>query len=190
MYTTSIFLIVISLWNFPLLAQDDYFSKDIIDYNEVLNSNQNEIYSLNKSEFDSLIKANKNQKFHLVYSFGTWCKPCVAFLPELLDWVKNNPSVKLYILNIEKDGNKKLQRVKDFLSEVHDFNANTFMVSEEYGKGRWKKYDAFVAEMAPGHKEYGMSLLLLYDKTEKLIYASTYNETNEEVLLRMSNKIN
>ena len=190
MYTTSIFLIVISLWNFPLLAQDDYFSKDIIDYNEVLNSNQNEIYSLNKSEFDSLIKANKNQKFHLVYSFGTWCKPCVAFLPELLDWVKNNPSVKLYILNIEKDGNKKLQRVKDFLSEAHDFNANTFMVSEEYGKGRWKKYDAFVAEMAPGHKEYGMSLLLLYDKTEKLIYASTYNETNEEVLLRMSNKIN
>ena len=108
--------------------------------------------------------------------------------PKLLEWIESNPSVKLYILNIEKDGDRLL-RVKDFLREKHNFNANTFMVSYEYGKRRWKRYDAFVQEMVPGHDGYGMSLLLLYDKTGKLLYASTYNETDEEKLLTMSNKI-
>lgn len=171
-----------------LSAQEKYFTKVISDFDEALNSNKNEIYSLNKTEFDSLIKMDKNHEFHLVYSFGTWCKPCVAFLPKLLEWSESNPSVKLYILNIEKDGDDKLLRVKNFLREKHNFNANTFMVSDEYGKRRWKKYDAFVQEMAPGHDEYGMSLLLFYDKTGKLLYASTYNETDEEELLTLSNK--
>jgi len=144
---------------------------------------------LNKTEFDSLVKTDKEHQFHLIYSFGTWCKPCVAFLPKLLDWIESNPSVKLYILNIEKDGNDKLLNVKNFLSEKHNFNANTFMVSDEYGKRRWKKYDAFVQEMALGHDEYGMSLLLLYDENVKLLYASTYNETEDEEILKMTNKI-
>ena len=185
----TLILLAISLCTGTTFAQDGYFAKTITDYNEVLNSNKNEIYSLNKAEFDSLIKIDNNHKFPLVYSFATWCKPCVAFLPDLLDWTENNPLVRLYILNIEKDGDKKLLRVKDFLREKHNFNANTFMVSDEYGKRRWKKYDAFVQEMVPGHDEYGMSLLLLYDKTGKLLYASTYNETDEEELLTMSNKI-
>lgn len=185
----SIPLLVISLWAFSLCAQDHYFAKTISNYNEVLNSNKNEIYSLNKTEFDSLIKVDKSHEFHLVYSFGTWCKPCIAFLPQLLDWTEKNPPVKLYILNIEKDGDDRLLRVKDYLRQKHNFNENTFRVSDEYGKRRWKKYDAFVQEMAPSHDEYGMSLLLLYDKTGKLLYASTYNETDEEELLTMSNKI-
>lgn len=181
--------IILNLLVIPLLAQEAYFAKTITDYNEVLNSNKNEIYSLDKAEFDSLIKTDKDHQFHLVYSFATWCKPCVAFLPQLLHWKKNNPSVKLYILNIEKDGNDKLIHLKDFLRDKHNFNENTFMVSEEYGKGRWKKYDNFVSTMAPGHREYGMSLLLLYNKTGKLLYASTYNETENEELLKMTNKI-
>src|SRR5690606_18705301 len=126
-----------------LFAQENYFAKTITDYDAVLNSNKNEIYSLNKEEFDSLVKADKNHQFHLVYSFGTWCKRCVAFLPKLLDWPENNALVRLYILSRGKDGEKELLRLKDFLPEKHNFNANAFMVSEEYGKRRWKKYDAF-----------------------------------------------
>lgn len=163
-------------------GQETYFTKQITDYNEVLNSNNNEIYSLNKTEFDSLVKTDKNHEFHLIYSFGTWCKPCVAFLPKLLEWTESNPSVRLYILNIEKDGDNKLLRVKDFLREKHNFNANTFMVSDEYGKRRWKKYDAFVQEMAPGHTEYGMSLVLLYDENVKLLYASKFYDEGSEPL--------
>lgn len=173
-----------------LIAQEKHFTDQINDYNEVLNSNKNKIYSLNKNEFDALVKANNNHDFHLVYSFATWCKPCVEFLPKLLGWVESNTSVKLYILNIEKDGNKRLLDVKNFLFQNHKFTSNTYMVSEEYGKGRWRKYDAFVSEMAPGHEEYGMSLLLLYDKNGKSLYASTYNETSEEQLLKITNNIN
>lgn len=186
----EILLIVISLWTFSLLAQDNYYAKTIQDYDEVLYSNKNLIYSLNKTEFDSLVKKDKNHELHLVYSFGTWCKPCVTFLPKLLDWLESNPSVKLYILNIEKDGDDKMLRLKDFLREKYNFNENTFMVSEEYGNGRWKKYDKFVSTMAPGHSEYGMSLLLLYNKSGKLLYASTYNETDKDKLLKMTSILN
>ncbi len=104
-YILCFFLIYCSL---NLVAQENYTAKTITDYNEVLNSNKNEIYSLNKAEFDSLVKTDKDHQFHLVYSFATWCKPCLEYLPKLLKWTNSNPSVKLYILNIEKDGNGKL----------------------------------------------------------------------------------
>jgi len=168
-------------------GQNEQQVNKIVDFSNVFQSNFN-VYSLNKTEFETLISESE-KSYHLVYSFATWCKPCLESLPKVLYFIKNNPNVQLYILNIEKHDSKRQMDVKNFLYEKYNYTSNTFTVSEEYGKGKWKRYDTFINAIAPNHKEYGMSLFLLFSDKSNLIYASTYNETTDEILKLIEKKV-
>jgi len=82
-----------------IYSQDTYKAKKITDYNTVLtNKNENAIYSLNANELDSLITLSP-KKYHLIYSYATWCKSCNILFPKILDIIKNNENIQLYIIN-------------------------------------------------------------------------------------------
>ena len=43
------------------------------------------------------------------------------------------------------------------------------------------RYTHFTQNLAPKHWYYGYSLVVLYDGNDEVVYASTYNETHQQV---------
>ena len=142
-------------------------------------------YSLNKKELDKLISLN-NKKFTLVLSFGFWCKPCNEYLPKILKLLENyNESVELYLINVEPENSRRLFLNNYYLQTRFNFSKPNFMISEEYSKKKWKKYDAFLMDIIGVDKfdksMTGMSQNILY-KGDKIIYLSNYNLNDDDVI--------
>lgn len=166
-----------------ILAQDSYKAKKISDYNQVLNEKTNDIYELDIEQLKNLIESSP-KKYHLIYTFGYWCKPCIETLPEVLKLTNENKNIQLYLLNIEKK-DKAMMITRNFLRKKFNYLPNSFTVSSKYGNTRWGKYKDFVEELVPGHDEYGMSLFILLDKDYSVLYASNYNQEKEFRLNRI-----
>ena len=141
-------------------------------------------YSLNKIELQNLI-SNSTKKYTLLISYGFWCKPCQELLPKVLELINHNKDiVEIYIINVEPDESKRLFLNQEFLSRRFHFTKPNFMVSEDYGKGKWKKYDAFLLDIIGKdfNKTYtGMSQNILYRNGE-IVYLSNYNLSDFEIM--------
>ena len=178
-----LFLFIIS----NIYSQEIYNAKKITDFKSVTkNQSDSDIYSLNATELGSLILSSQ-KKYQLIYSYATWCKPCNETLPKILKFVNSNNNVQLYIINIEKDNSRSLKWTKDAFIKKFNYLNNTFMVSESYGKRSYKKYDRFIQVIAPGHKDYGLSLIILFDNNKNLLYASTYFEAVDAEITKLMN---
>jgi len=169
-----------------IYSQDDYTAKKITDYYSVLtNKSENAIYSLNANELDSLITTSP-KKYHLIYSYATWCKSCNILFPKILDIVKNSKNIQLYVIDIERNNSRYLKWTKEAFKNKFNYLNNTFMISDSYGKRRYKKYENFIQKIAPGHKDYGLSLIVLFDKNKNLLYASTYFEEDDAEIKKIN----
>lgn len=174
------------------LSQKKYQAKDIIDYNSVIqNINKeegNEIYKINKPILDDLLKAS-DKKYSLIYTFGTWCGPCVKKLPQVLELKKDFNNLTLLITTAEKNDSRYLWVTSDYFKKDALVNFPTFNVFNEFeNKRRWKKYDHFIQKVVPNHKDYGYSLLILIENaTGNVLYASTYNETADHEIKTITN---
>lgn len=172
-------IILLSTFSF---SQKKYQAKDIIDYDSIIynidKETGNEIYRINKPILDKLLKAS-NKKYTLIYTFGVWCSPCVEKLPKVLDLKKDFNNLTLLITTAEKDYGKYLWWTSNYFRENSYVNFPTFNVFSEFPKkGRSKKYNRFIQEIVPNHKDYGYSLLILIENnTGNVLFASTYNET-------------
>jgi len=169
-----------------IYSQDTYKAKIITNYTFVLtNKNENAIYSLNANELDSLITLSP-KKYHLIYSYATWCKSCNIFFPKILNLVKNSKNIQLYVINIERNNSRYLKWTKEAFKNKFNYLNNTFMVSDTYGKRRYKKYERFIQNIAPDHKNYGLSLIVLFDNNKNLLYASTYFEEDDAEIKKIN----
>lgn len=150
------------------------------------------IYSLNKTELNKLL-SKSNKKYTLLLSYGFWCKPCQELIPKILKFIKDNENIiDIYIINVEPDNSKRLYLHQDFLYKRFDFYKANFMISDEYGGAKWKKYDAFLLDLI-GEKKFnktytGMSQNILYHNKE-IIYLSNYNLSDEKILNDLNNII-
>lgn len=168
-------------------------AKEIININEFvseLNSNPKlDIYSLNSENFLELLTSS-TKEYHLFYSFATWCRPCREYLPMLLEFVeKNRDNLELYVLIIEKDDSKELLHSKAFFSKIKNFNSPLYCLTSGESKRPVKRYLNFVKSILPNHKEYGLSLNILYNNNGNALYASNYNESKEEILTNLNELI-
>lgn len=158
-------------------SQELYEVKNITDFEEVLRKfNGQNIYDLDINELKNLIKVS-SKEFHLIYTYGYWCKPCIETLPSVLKF-ESNAKLELYLINIENK-DKDFLRTKNFLKEKFDYLDNTFTITDDYGKSSWKKYKNFVEELVPGHNEYGMSLFILLNKNAEVLFASSYKQEKD-----------
>lgn len=154
---------------------------------------KNEItYSLNKEELHKLIKLN-NKKFTLVLSYGFWCKPCNEYFPKILNFVKENEKkIELIVVNVEPDNSKRLYANYYYLKKRFNFKKSYFMISEEYGNRKWKKYDGFLIDLIGKDKfkkEFsGMSQNILFENNQ-IVYLSNYNLSDEQILKDLKNII-
>jgi len=172
-------------------AQTTLKAKEILNtenfVNDLSSNKETEIYSINSDTILKLIKTSKKE-YHVIYSFTTWCGPCREYLPMLLDYVEKN-NIELYILIIEKDASKKLYNSKVFFDKMENFNKPLYCITSGESKNPKKKYYEFVDSIKPNHSEYGLSLNILFNNKGEVLYASTYNESKEEILKTLNQLI-
>ncbi len=136
------------------------------------------LYFINSGEFFDLAD-QKPTEFHLIYTYAYWCKPCREISPKVFEFVKSNPSLNFYPLLVEKHGSDYIERNLRTMKEKYDFEGNVFMPDLEYGKKYLKRYEALINELAPGHQNFGYSLILLF-KGKELVFASNWEMTIDE----------
>jgi thiol-disulfide isomerase/thioredoxin len=168
-----------------LKAKEILNTKDFV--NELSSIKDVGVYSIDSETILKLIKSSKKE-FHVIYSFTTWCGPCREYLPMLLNYVENN-NIELYILIIEKDNSKKLYNSKVFFDKMENFNKPIFCITSGKSKNPKKKYFEFVESIVPNHKEFGLSLNVLINNKGEVLYASTYNESKEEIIATLNQRI-
>ena len=187
-------IVILLLLNSILSFSQTTKSKNI-DFNQIssfYDLNDSTTYTLNKRDLFELIKKSQ-KKFTLVLSYGFWCKPCNKYLPQLLNFInKNKETIELVLINVEPDNSKRLYLNNYFLEKRFNYVKPTFMISEEYGTAKWKKYDGFLIDLI-GQEKYiktmsGMSQHVLY-KDNKIVYLSNYNLSDEKVLEDLNNLI-
>lgn len=158
---------------------------NLLSYDEL---NKNVAYDINYDTFNFL-KDNNNKKMSLIYTYALWCKPCRETLPEILKIANNNKKNIDFYLILTESKSKEIQKAKKHLNSIENFDYPIFNISNEYSKKVVKKYDHFIQNIIPGHKDYGLSLIILFNENGKPIYLSTYNETKVEKLETLKNKL-
>lgn len=138
-----------------------------------------DIYLLNRTDFKKLI-AQSDKKYHLIYSFGYWCKPCLESMPKVMDIVNERDDLAFYPLIVEKLDSDEVTKNVAFLKQKYGYIGNVYSADPALGKNPRYAYHAFVEILAPEHKEYGMSLILLFHQNGNLLLATTYNQTSGE----------
>lgn len=176
-------------------SQELYQVKTITNYPKLLEDldkdSANVIYSLNKSELDSIVKQS-TKKYTLIHNFAVWCAPCVEGLPEFLKLRRElSHNIQFLLLTTDKDKSIYLTNAQNDFVEKYHVNYPTFNISDEYAKGKKKKYHNFLQLLVPNHKDYGMGIsILIRNEDKKVIYASTYKEKKDEILEKIKSLIN
>lgn len=151
---------------------------------------------------------NKSQKkYKMVYTFTDWCKPCREKFPKILDFEKEykNDLDVFYLTDIYRESSYK--STDNYLKSIGCLSPVFTIIDNEKNKNKKGKYEYFVynaekkkdskedrytfftQNLAPKHWFYGYSLVVLYDENDKIVYASTYNETHQEVYNKIKSTI-
>ncbi|MEJ5054539.1 TlpA family protein disulfide reductase [Sphingobacterium sp. MYb382] len=81
------------------------------------------------------IDSISNSKYVLIDFWGTWCGPCIAAIPELVEFWKQN-SDKLILISVLYDDKSKIEEAK---SIIKNNNMNWLHVHDERKSSSWVK---------------------------------------------------
>ncbi len=182
-----LFLLFFFIQSFLFFGQESVVTKlDTTIYRDYNSLKANTMYSFNDRDFNYLAH-KEGKKLKLVYTFALWCVPCKKMFPKILQVAnKYRNDLQFYLVTMENN-EKELNRLRLFYTNEKLFARPAFNISNnvsgKYYKNLRKKYSAFVQAIVPEHKEYGLSLAILYNTENKVIYASTYNELMEDVVV-------
>lgn len=142
-------------------------------------SAKSEITFLNKDSLFSIMDKSPND-YHLLYSYGNWCKECKETFPQLMDIISNYTNIDFYLLIVDKPNKDYFAQNIEVLREKFHYRGQLYAADFSYGKRYYHQYKNFITEIAPMHSEYGMSLIMLFTKTGEILYATTYHQSIDE----------
>ena len=101
------------------------------------------ICELNKSKSNLIICLAKksNKEKILVYTFGTWCAPCLKHLPNAIGLAKNY-DLDFYVLLIDKENSQREFDAIEYLNQIQEKNnleINRVILKDSNGRPN-KKY--------------------------------------------------
>ncbi|WP_331059652.1 hypothetical protein [Hymenobacter sp.] len=129
------------------------------------------IYKGSSDLIRQLIDGSPNQLTHL-YIYGSFCKPCVAELPTILQMHQEKKDVNLVMVSPENWS--ELQKIKAFIYRNKVFISTYVLDLDRYGDefSVQKRYRKFVDEIYPGHPEIlGFPTHIVVDKQYKVQFA-------------------
>ena len=151
----------------------------------LLKAQEIEMYLLTPADFKNQI-AKSSREFHLVYSFGYWCKPCRETMPQLMEVIAERTDIAFYPLMVEKLDSEAVPQNVDYLKAEFDYTGPVFSSDPALNKKPWKAYNALVEGLVTGHDQYGMSLILLFNKNGEVLLATNYNMSSEEKVEKLN----
>ncbi|WP_432738778.1 TlpA family protein disulfide reductase [Maridesulfovibrio sp. FT414] len=88
------------------------------------------VETLNAQAVQDIISSNKG-KVVLVNFWATWCPPCRAEIPELVELRKQFPEDELVMIGVSVDAD--ISAVDSFLKNGADFNYPVYFAAEDVG---------------------------------------------------------
>lgn len=187
--------------------QENFLTVDTLSLKNNKDLLNSKIYKANDREIKFLVK-NSIKKFKMIYTYTYWCKPCREKFPKIQKIEKEyDEKLEVFYLNdIAKpsdiDGTfnylKSIQLDKPIFTLWNDPK-----LKDENGKIKYKIYNPekgkitntnrymyYTQKLLPNHQFYGYSLVLLYNEMNEIIYASTYKETDEEIINKIIEILN
>ena len=143
------------------------------------NKKNNPIYSVSTDDIRCLA-INTPKDNLLLFTFGMWCSPCIAHLPNALKLAKDY-NLDLYVLLIdEEDKTDLLGKTSEFLKEK-DPNIKIAILTDQYGGKRNKKYKKFLKEITPRNFENinDMSKYIIFDKEGNVIMITSWKDNKD-----------
>lgn len=139
----------------------------------------NNIAHLNTQEFVSVLDSS-TKDFKVIYTFATWCKPCIEILPTVIE-IANKDNVDFYLTTFEKINSSDYKDLVRFLKK-QDYGAkvNVYNIRNEDINNYKKNYLYFTKTIIPDKTNYGMGLIVVLNKQNKLLYASDWHQTKEQ----------
>jgi len=137
----------------------------------LVKSTSGEIYTVDS--FDLICLASSSQKEKtLIFTFGTWCKPCKYKLPDAIKLAKDY-DLQFYVLLLEYENSKRERSAIEYLDDIkktYDFEFDTFILKDENGEPD-KKYRQFLKQITPPQFENinGMSKFIIVDKSGEVL---------------------
>jgi len=139
-----------------------------------LTKNINGLYEVNKT--DVLCLSKHSEKPMLIYTFGIWCKPCIAHLPNVLK-LRDDYDLNLYILPIEKKDSKNAKIAIDYLTKQGE-NIQIIFIKDEYGNSKNRRYKNFLKDITPSNFENinDLSKYILINNEGEVIMVTNYKD--------------
>lgn len=189
-------------------AQFNIIKVDTLKDAEFGNLEKNSFYQVDDASKLRYFIKKSDKNYKIVYTFTDWCKPCREKFPKILDFekeYKNNLDV-FYLTDIYRDSSYK--STDNYLKSIGCLSPIFNITDNGKNKNKKGKYEYFVynaekkketkedrythftQNLAPKHWYYGYSLVVLYDGNDEVVYASTYNETHQQVYDKIKSILN
>lgn len=180
-----------------------YYYTDTLIVKQTENLRNESFYQVkNAKDFFYYIK-DSNKPYKLVFTFTHWCKPCKKMHPKILELEKSHKNnLQVFYLTDAYNGND-YKNTEKYLSKIGNYSPIFSIGSNEKmkdAKGKYNyyifdkrrnknvkvsRYDYFIHNLIPDHEKFGYSLVILYDQNNKPIYASTWEENDDEVIQKV-----
>jgi len=160
---------------FLFFVQAYSFSQEASNCN-LTQSNPNAVVSVDASDFKCIAKNTKKDKL-VVYTFGLWCKPCIAHLDNAIS-LEENYNIEFYVLLVDNESeNELIKKTIEFLRKKKQ-DINIVILKDEYGKRRNQKYKKFLKEMTPDSFKNiaGMSKYIVYNNEGEVVMVTTWKD--------------
>lgn len=175
---------------------------DTVKINHVNQLVEKEFYAATDAKELLYYIKNSDKKYKLVFTFTNWCKPCREMHPHILFLQKEFRNAEFFYLT-DIYNQRNYPETISYLKTLENSSPIFTIWDNEKNKNAKGKYEYFVynpqkkkkvkddryiyftQQLFPGHWYYGYSLVIVYDESNKPVYASTYKETDEEILRKV-----
>ena len=146
---------------------------------DTLSSFYKDASAVNKDDVICLSK-NSNKEKSLFYTFGIWCSPCRAHLPNAIKLAKDY-NLDFYVLLIEKENSEKTKNAIDYLKNIEKTIKVLILKDITYGTKAGSKYKKFLKEITPANFENidDMSKYILVNKQGKIVMVTNWKDNRE-----------
>ena len=148
---------------------------------ELTKSKSGKIFTVDKEDILCLATKSEKEKT-LVYTFGTWCAPCLKHLPNAINLARDY-NLDFYVLLIDKENSDRELTAIGFLNQIQEkinFEIKVLNLKDENGRPN-KKYKQFLGQITPSEFENinDMSKYIILDKLGTVLMVTTWKDNRE-----------
>lgn len=137
------------------------------------------------------IARTSGKKHTLFFTFGIWCSPCRAHLPNAIKLAKEQ-DLEFYVLLPDAEGSDRVKQAVDYIHKLDPAIKVAVLKTAVYGDKLKKRNKKFVTEITPpGFEDIDdFSKYIIVDNSGKVVMVTNYKDNEKYDWKDDSNMIN